>query len=121
MTKYLNKTTRGTLSSVRISEYPLPYDTEIIVRVKSQPMSRMNRHADATEAGGQRARTSTIKLLSESIVDEADVPVWSASEVELLLESDCRLVSALMKMIVDHNGGNDSDVEKMLGNLDQTE
>lgn len=114
---YLNKETKSNLSRVRISEYPLPYEPEVLVRIKSQPMARMNRYAEALQGGGDRAKQETYKLLAESVVDETDEPVFEVKELQELAQADTRLVSTLIKMITKHNGGSDQDVEEIMGNL----
>ena len=121
MTKYLNRETVKALSGVRISEYPLPYDEEMIVRVRSQTMDRMSRYAEAVNAGGERAKKQTYQLIAQSIVDETESPIWDAADVEKLAKTDCRLVTALVKMINQHNGGNDDDAEELLGKLETTQ
>lgn len=114
---YLNKSNKASLSSVRFSEYPLPYDTETIVRIKSQPMARMNRYAEAVQAGGDRAKQDTYKLIADSVVDETDELVFDCKDIKELADADTRFVTALIKMITKHNGGSDQDVEEIMGNL----
>lgn len=121
MPTYLNKANRDKHAALKTKPYPLPYDAETIVLVKQQPMGRMNQYAEASKAGGQRAAKETFSLVAESIVDEVGKPVWEASEVAELVESNCQLVSALVKMIGHANGGSDQDIEDMLGNLPTTE
>lgn len=118
MPQYLNKSNKSTLSKVRVSEYPLPYDSETIVRIKSQPMGRMNRYSEAVQAGGQKLKTETYKLIADSVVDESGESVFDSSEVKELSESDTRFVTSLIKMITKHNGGSDQDVEEIAGNLE---
>lgn len=114
---YLNKETKANLSRVRVSEYPLPYEPDTLVRIKSQPMARMNRYAEAVQTGGDRAKQDTYKLLAESVIDEADEQVFDPKEIQELAQADTRLVTALIKMVTKHNGGGDQDVEEIMGNL----
>lgn len=121
MPKYLSKETKGALSGERVSEYPLPYDSEILVRVKSLPIGRLNRYSEATAKGGERAKLETYHLIADSIIDEVGGRVWETSEVKELASADCRLIKALIGMIGKHNGGSDTDVEEMEKNFDATE
>lgn len=120
MPTYLSKENRSKHATAAIKEYPLPYDPDTIVRVKQQSIARMNRYTEAVQAGGGKAKKDTFALISESIVDETDDRVWEATEVELLHDSNCQLVTALVRMIGACNGGNDQEIEEMLGNLGET-
>lgn len=121
MPTYLSKTNRDRISSNGVKEYPLPFDVDTIVRIKQLPMARMQRHAEAQQAGGSRAKKDMYLLISESVVDENDERVWEPHEVPEIEQANCRLVTAIVRMISDCNGGDDDDVEAMLGNLETTE
>lgn len=120
-TKYLNRETAAELTGARVSEFPLPYEPDVIVRVRSQSMDRMNRYSEAVQKGGELAKKQTYSLIAASIVDENDSPVWSEDAVRKLAAADCRLVSALVAMISKHNGGDGADVEEMVGNFEATQ
>lgn len=121
MPKYLSKTNRDKFGSSQVKEYPLPYDSETIVRIKQQSIARMNRHSEAQKAGGTRAKRDVYQLIGESVVGENDEPVWEQNEVSQIEQVNCRLITAIVRMIGDCNGGDDNDIEAMLGNLDETE
>ena len=118
---YLNKDTKAQFTGVRVTEYKLPNFDDVIVRVKSQSMARMNRHAEAQTAGGERLKKDTLSLIAESIVDEDEERVWTADEVNQLMKSDYMLVKGLMEVVGRHNGGTDTEIEEMVGNLPETE
>ena len=122
MPKYLNKENRSEVSAKRVGDYPLPYDPDLLVRVQSLPMARMNRYSEAAQAGGERARVQTYQLIADSIVDENGERVWESGNIQKeLADADCRLVSALIKIIGQHNGGNDQEIEEMVKNSSETE
>lgn len=122
MPKYLNQDNKTSLTAERISEYPLPYDSEVLVRVKSLSIGRMNKYNEASSKGGERAKLEAYHLIADSIVDEVGEPIWvDSSEVRGLANADTRLVASLIKMIGKHNGGSDDDIEEMEKNLDETD
>ena len=107
MTKYFNSAMLDEISGEDIGEYPLPFDTDIIVRIKSVPMARMRQYHESIGKGGSVAAAADKALIRESIVNEDGTPVYSAEKVESLLKGRTRLVSALIRLISYHNGGED--------------
>jgi hypothetical protein len=121
MPTYLNRENKKDHSSNKIKEFPLPYDSDIIVRIKQQSIGRMNRFAAAQKQGNQKSQQEIYALISESVVDEVGDQVWEKGEIPELVESNCQLVSAIVAMIVEASGGKKQDVEEIMGNLNETE
>lgn len=120
MSRYLNAETLPSLSAEDIAEYPLPWDSSILVRVRSLPFSRMKQYTEAQEKGGSYARNQQYQLIQESIIDEHDNEVFSVDAAKQMGKTRTRLFHALIKMIAAHNGSNDevAAVEKNSGGTD---
>ena len=116
---YLDKQTLSDKTNSGIHEFSLPYDPETIVRVKEQPIARMNRYSEAVQVGGNRAKQESYALILDSIVDDNGDPIFESREQ--IAKSACRLVTALIKMIGQVNGGEDDDIEEMAKNLSETD
>lgn len=112
MTKYLTSENVAAVSAEDIGEYPLPFDPEIIVRVKSVSMSRMRQYQEAIKKGGSVAAAADKALIRESIIDPDGSPVYANDDAaEKMLKGRTRLVVALINMISQHNGGEDKVAE----------
>ncbi len=93
----------------------LPFNPEIIVRVQSVNMSRMKQFQDSVKKGGAVAAAAEKSLIKDSIINPDGSPVYTAVTAEAMLKGRTRLVSAYIKMISAHNGGEDviaEDAEK---------
>lgn len=112
MTKYFSTETLSDVSAEDVSEYPLPFDTDMLVRVKSVPMARMKQYQELAAKGGSVAAAAEKSLIRDSIINPDGSPVYSSEAVaEQMLKGRTRLVAALIKMISLHNGGEDKIVE----------
>lgn len=115
MTKYLNAELASVIANEDVGEYPLPFDPDITVRVRSVPMARMKQYQEALVKGGSLATAATKDLIRESIIDESGEAVYTKDTAEKLLKGRTRLIAALVNMISKHNGGDDKiseDAEK---------
>ncbi len=112
MTKYLTSENVAEISSDDIGEYPLPWDPEILVRVKSVSMARMKQYQELAAKGGAVASAADKSLIRESIINPDGTPVYATEAMaETMLKGRTRLVAALVKMISRHNGGDDKIAE----------
>lgn len=112
MTKYFCSDNVAEVSADDIGEYPFPFDAEMIVRVQSLPMARMKQFQDAIAKGGAVAAAAEKALIRDSIINPDGSPVYGSKDaVEATLKGRTRLVSALIKMISAHNGGEDTVAE----------
>ena len=112
MTKYFSTETLPDVSAEDVSEYPLPFDPDMLVRVKSVPMSRMKQYQDSAAKGGSVAAAAEKALIRDSIVNPDGSPVYASDAIaEQMLKGRTRLVAALLRMISLHNGGEDKIVE----------
>ena len=119
MAKYLSAENLEEASACDIGEYPLPYDPEMLVRVKSVSMSRMKQFQESQKKGGAVASAAEKALITESIVGPDGLPLYTAETAERSLKGKTRFVLALIKMINKHNGGNDnldSEIEDVAKN-----
>ena len=118
--KYLSAEMVPTLSAEDVGEYPLPWDPQILVRVKSQSVARMKQYSDAEEKGGSFARAQQYQLVADSIIDEHDQPVFDFNAVKQMGKTRTRLYKALVQMISHHNGSDDKieTAEKNSGRTD---
>jgi len=108
VTKYFCSDNVAEVSADDIGEYPLPFDPEMIVRVKSVPMSRMKQFQESNQKGGAVASAAEKALIRDSIINPDGTPVYGTSEAaESMLKGRTRLVAALIHMISVHNGGED--------------
>lgn len=108
MPKYLNKTNVDQAIAEDIEDYPLPYDPEMLVRIRSVSLGRMRQYFEASEKGGPVARKALYSLISDSVVDEAGQPIFDTPDaVESVGKAKTRFVNAVQKMIEQHNGGRD--------------
>ena len=113
VTKYFCSDNVAEVSADDIGEYPLPFDPEMIVRVKSLPMARMKQFQEAVKKGGAVASAAEKALIRDSIINPDDSPVYGKADVaEAMLKGRTRLISALVKMISAHNGGEDTIAEE---------
>lgn len=104
-----------------VHEYPLPYEPETIVRIQEQPMSVMNRFAEMQKKGGEQARSEAYRVISLSVVDESNERIWTGSSIDEIKTMPTKLITALMKMIGQANGGDDDEVEEIAKNFEATE
>lgn len=112
MTKYFCTENVEEVAADDIGEYPLPFDAEMIVRVKSVDMARMKQFQESSKKGGAVASAAEKALIRDSIINPDDSPVYKTMDaVERMLKGRTRLVSALIKMISAHNGGEDEVTE----------
>lgn len=101
-----------TLSAEDVGEYPLPFNPDIIVRVKSVSMARMRQYQDAAKKGGSGSIAADKALIRESIINEDGSPVYADNATaESMLKGRTRLIVALINMITAHNGGEDKVAE----------
>jgi hypothetical protein len=106
--QYLSAENVEEAAAADVAEYPLPYDPEMIVRIKAASMARLSRYQESQKSNGAAARKAQYALIAESVVDENGQPIWqSAEQVERIGKSKTRLMVALVKMIGHHNGGDD--------------
>lgn len=112
MTQYFSAEMIGEVSAEDIGEYPLPFKSEIIVRVKSVSMARMKQYQESVQKGGSVATSAGKDLIRESIVDENGKPVYTRDTAEQMLKGRTRLVAAFLQMISHHNGGDDKVQEE---------
>jgi hypothetical protein len=113
VTKYFCSDNIAEVSAADIGEYPLPFDPEMLVRVKSVPMARMKQFFESNQKGGAVASAAEKALIQESIINPDGTPVYASKDhAESLLKGRTRLVSALVKMISLHNGGEDKVAEE---------
>lgn len=107
MTKIFNAEAADVVSVEDIGEYPLPFNPDYVVRIKSVSMARMNEFTESNKKGGAVAAAAVKNLIRESIVDEEGKPVYTKDTAEKLLKGRTRLVGAFIKMISRHNGADD--------------
>ena len=116
MTKYFCSENVEQVSADDIGEFPLPFDPEMIVRVKSVPMARMKQFQESSQKGGAVAAAAEKALIRDSIINPDGSPVYGTpSAAEAMLKGRTRLIAALIHMISMHNGGEDkvaADAEK---------
>ncbi len=122
MPRFLNKTNVDQVTAEDIEDYPLPYDPEIVVRIRSVSLGRMRQYFESSEKGGTVARKALYALIAESVVDESGQPVFDTPDtVEGVGKAKTRFVNAVQKMIELHNGGKDKlTVEEAEKNSDAT-
>lgn len=120
MPKYLNQENISENLKPTVKEYALPYDSEIVVRIKQQTMARMERYAEAQKKGGAIAKLETYLLIAESVIDEDGNRVWDDEQAKTLSQAKCELITALVKMIGHCSGGTEGEIEEMVGNLEET-
>lgn len=121
MAKYLTIDDLKSFSEEDIGEYPLPFDPETLVRVKSVPMARMKQYQEAVQKGGSVATSATKALIRDSIVGPDGQPLYSAETSESMLKGRTRLVAAMLAMISKHNGGDDKVAEDAEKKSDQAD
>jgi len=122
VTKYFCTDMLDEVSAEDIGEYPLPFDPEIVVRVKSVPMSRMKQYQDSVQKGGAVAVAAGKALIRESIINPDGSAVYANdAKAEAMLKGRTRLVAALLNMISKHNGGDDKIAEDAEKKCDPTE
>lgn len=108
MTAIFNAAMISTVTAEDVSEYPMPFDESIIVRIKSASTARMRQYAESQSKGGSYARNQQYQLIKESVVDEHDAEVFAtADDVRELSKGRARVFTALAAMVGDHNGSND--------------
>ena len=113
MTKYFCSENVEAVSADDIGEFPLPFDPEMIVRVKSVPMYRMKQFQEASQKGGSVAAAAEKALIRDSIINPDGSPVYGNNDAaEAMLKGRTRLIAALIKMISAHNGGEDTVAEE---------
>jgi hypothetical protein len=116
VTKYLTSENVAEISADDVGEFPLPWDPEMIVRVKSVSMARMKQFQESSQKGGAVAASAEKQLIRDSIINPDGTPVYASTDAaESMLKGRTRLVAALIKMISAHNGGDDkiaADAEK---------
>jgi len=101
-----------------IGEYQLPDSPDITVRVKSVSVSRMKQYAESSGKGGPIERRAQAALIVDSLVDEHGKPVFSSVEqvYNIAGKVRSRRMGGLIKIISQHNGGEDKaeevDLEK---------
>ena len=104
------------VSADDIGEYPLPFDPDMMVRVKSVDMAKMKQFHESSKKGGAVASAAEKALIRDSIINPDDSPVYKTQDaVEQMLKGRTRLIAALISMISRHNGGEDKiseDAEK---------
>lgn len=103
---YLDDDNVAEFAECDIAEYALPWNPDVIVRIKSVPMSRIEQFQDANKQGGKVAEHAQNALIADSLV-KADGKPFSTASLNKLLTGKARLVVALVKMISEHNGGDD--------------
>ena len=112
MTKYFCTENIAEVAADDIGEYPLPFDPDMIVRVKSVSMARMKQFQEAQKKGGSVASAAEKTLIRDSIINPDDSPVYKTQDaVESMLKGRTRLIAALVNMISQHNGGEDKIAE----------
>jgi hypothetical protein len=100
------------VSADDVGEYPLPFDPDMIVRVRSVDMGRMRQYHEAVTKGGSVAIAAQKALIRDSIINPDNSPVYADKDAaERMLKGRTRLISALIQMISAHNGGEDKVVE----------
>ena len=113
MTKYFCSDNVAEVSADDIGEFPLPFDPEMIVRVKSVPMARMKQFQESSQKGGAVAAAAEKALIRDSIINPDGSPVYSDKDAaETMLKGRTRLIAALISMISRHNGGEDRVAEE---------
>ncbi len=113
VTRYFSTALLEELSAEDVAEYPLPFAPDVLVRVKSVPMARMKQYLESQSKGGAVAAAAQKMLIRDSIINPDGTPVYASdSQVETAMKGRTRLMSALMKIINLHNGGEDAIVEE---------
>lgn len=108
MTKYFSTEMLPELAGEDIQDYPLPFAPDIMVRIKSVPMARMRQYHDSVHKGGSVAAAADKALIRESVINEDGTPVYKTDAMaEQMLKGRTRLVTALIRLISLHNGGED--------------
>ena len=120
MTQYLNRENSSENLKPVIKDFALPYDPETLVRIKQQPMARLERNAEFQKKGTAAARHDTYLLIAESVVDEHGERIWDNDDAKTLSEAKSELITALINMIGKCAGGSENEVEELAGNLEET-
>ena len=96
-----------------IREYPLPDDPEVIVRIKSVSVARMRQYGESVGKGGAIERRAQAALIVDSVINEDGTPTFkSVDEVyNLMGKVRSRRLTGLVKIISQHNGGEDKVAE----------
>jgi len=96
-----------------IREYPLPDDPEVIVRIKSVSVARMRQYGESAGKGGAIERRAQAALIVDSVIDEHGNPAFKSVEdvYNLMSKVRSRRLTGLIKIISQHNGGEDKAEE----------
>lgn len=107
-------------AKTHIAEYPLPYDPDTTVRLKSLPISRMNWVESEQAHGGERAQRAGLTMIQEAVLNGASdtETLWSSGEMPEIQRTNSRLILALLRMVGTHLGLKDTEIEALKKGLE---
>jgi len=89
--------------------------------VRHATLARVNRYQNAHKVGNASQQIKALcELIADSVVDDADQPVWSANEVKSMAHSRVDWFMHMQRCVSLHNGMSDQSV-KMQEIIDEAE